>query len=371
MKKILYKLSSLLLISILILNNQIIFWKEEIKTFWPYDFVNHIQYSPDWKSFVYMAERDWKSFVVKNWIEWNWYFQVSTDFASPIVPISWYGLINGWNDFLWAFTPDSKSFFYVAGTEDWKFFVVKDWVEWAKYDRITGTSISFSPNSNSFTYEAKKVWKNLIIKDWKELWEWMQAVYSPDWKSFAYVKLSEWSLGNSWAPISEQELSYKKSIIIKDWKELWEWMQAIYSSDWKSFAYLAKKDWKVFVVKDWKELWEWMQAIYSSDWKSFAYVTRKDWKHLIIKNWKELWELKDYSWSDYNYSWSQYFDLRYSSNLESFAYLIKKDWKIFVVKDWVEWTKYDEISDIIYSPDWKSFAYVAKKDWKRFMVKDW
>jgi len=97
---------------------------------------------------------------------------------------------------------------------------------------------------------------------------------------------------------------------------------------------------------------------YSPDWKSFAYVARKDWKGFIVKDWLE----RDKKYDDID-------SPTYSPDWKSFAYKAKRNWKSFIVKDWVEWDEYDDVGFPIYSPDWKSLTYEAKRNWQRLIVK--
>ena len=148
------------------------FWNETCKESIgkKYDYIYYIEYSPDWKSYVYEAELYWKRFIVKDWIEWKRY-----DYIYYI-----------------EYSPDWKSFTYEARL-DWKRFIVKDWKEWKKYDFVI--DIKYSPDWKSFSYRAKLDWKRFIVKDWIE-WKRYDDIwyikYSPDWKSYVYGAELDW-----------------------------------------------------------------------------------------------------------------------------------------------------------------------------------
>jgi len=138
------------------------------------------------------------------------------------------------------------------------------------------------------------------------------------------------------------------------------------SPNWKSFAYVAKKDnWKKAIIKDWKELWEYEDISdfqYSPDSKSFAYVVEKDnWKEAMIKDDKELWE----------YAFV-FCDFKYSPNSKSFAYTIKKDdWNYAIIKDWKELWEYSIIWSFKYSEDSKNILLKVTENWETIKKTLW
>ena len=65
-----------------------------------------------------------------------------------------------------VYSPDGKSFAFVA-KRDWKWVVVKDWRESDKYDNIW--FLKYSPDGNSFMFVAKKNGKHIVVKDNREI----------------------------------------------------------------------------------------------------------------------------------------------------------------------------------------------------------
>lgn len=115
-------------------------------------------------------------------------------------------------------------------------------------------------------------------------------------------------------------------------------------------------------MKDWEEFNQYdetHQIIYSPDWKSFSFIAEKDWKWFVVKDWEKG---EEYDKIDY---------IRYSSDGKEIAYSSEKDWKKIIVKDWKELNNYDSQYSPQYSPDWKSFSYIVNIDWKKFLLKDW
>ena len=96
-----------------------------------YDSAFSPTYSPDGKSFTFVAIKDGKSIIVKDWVEINKYDGIRFSIYSP----------------------DGKSFFYIAES-DWKWFIVKDWVESDKYNKVA--SLKYSPDGKSFAFVAIK-----------------------------------------------------------------------------------------------------------------------------------------------------------------------------------------------------------------------
>ena len=198
-----------------------------------------------------------------------------------------------------------------------------------------------------------------MIKTWNWTCEYSESnkydeiknfIYSSDWKSFAFVGQK----GN-------------KAYVIKDWIESYAGKTIYnisyqYSPNWKSFSYKTKEGKKWILVIDWTEIDKYdsiSNLTYSSDWRSFYYTAKKNWKSFIVNDWIES--------DDYE----SIFFPTYSSDWKSFYYVAKKYWKSFIVKDWVESKKYDSIRSSTYSPNWKDFYYIAKQNWKSFIVKNW
>lgn len=291
-----------------------------------YKDIENLIFSPDSKSFAYKAEKDWKSFIIKDWKKGKEYDGVWFPFYSS----------------------DSKYFAYFAAKDE-RAFLVKDWIEYWNYENLN------DDNSNYIFFSVNK--ENYIVKNWigyiVNFWiEWIKysdienLTLSPNWKSFAYKITKEW-----------------KTSIIKDWKNIsWKYDEVwfpFYSSDSKTFLYIAKKDELTILVKDWIEYLNFFnndndtfiksEPLFSPDWNSFLYLAENYSRYFIVKNWVK-W--KEYDYIDKNM-------MSFSPNSKSFAYIVETDWKYFIVKDWVEWKKYDKISNLIYSPDSKSIVFNA------------
>jgi len=356
-------------------------------------------FSPDWKSFAYVAEKDWKIFIVKDWVEiWKEYDRISN----------------------FLFSPDWKSFVFKAN-KNWKIFIVKDWVEiWKEYDRIS--NFLFSPDWKSFAYVAEKDWKNFIIKDWVKIWKEYDRIreilFSPDWKSFAFI-WKKW-LHYILVKDGEEKLEYLLSLttslsysynnvlyftvkenrhikILSIWNEIWGsfldekllenythiWT-VMFSPYWKSYSFKAQKNNSNFLIKDWKEYWPYDYGSinyfeYSPDWKGFFFIAKKDWKYITVINGNESeWYFYIYPplGSIYSSDWKKYSFTIIKNwkdvvlHQEWIVSSIKKDWKSIIIKDWKEINIYDNQKNLIYSPDWKSFVYEAEKKWKNFLIKE-
>ena len=135
-----------------------------------------------------------------------------------------------------------------------------------------------------------------------------------------------------------------------------------YSTDWTSFSYIARKNWKWFIIKDWikSENYEIIKdIIYSPKWNILAYIARKNWKWFSIKNWKKSKSYENITYHTFSPDWNEY------------TYIAKKKWERIYVKNWKESMKYDIVSEIKYSPNSKSFTFIAKRKWKYIVNKDW
>lgn len=395
-----------------------------------YDEISELKYSPDWKNISFIAKKNWKYFIVKNWIEWEKYdiiydSKYSEDwkhFTFLVIKNSKIVLIKDWVETKENYEElnniskdnpinksydieknsykksiDWKSYGFIA-KKDWKYFLVKDWIESKKYNIIS--DFHFSPDWNSYYFLAIDNWKvfwtpywagiildnwevvpydyvkNTLVKDWVEINKYdhiYNPIYSPNWKSFSFIAKKDW-----------------KEFLVKDWIESskYDWdikrynneLVIQYSPDSSSYVFLAQKDWKKIIVKDWKESNKYNTIYdfeYSPNSKSYAFVATKDNRNrVLVKDWVES---KEYSenqgYSNFPFFW-------YSPNGKNFIYIVIKSWKWILVKDWVESKEYNEIKKfdtensniykyVLYSPDNKNYFFVWKRDWKEILVKNW
>jgi len=96
-----------------------------------YDLIKDFTYSPNGKSYAFMAKKNGKEILVKDGKEITKY------------------------DFVWylKYSPDGKSFAFLA-YKDGKYLLVKDGREITKYDGIR--SFKYSPDGKSLVFIAKK-----------------------------------------------------------------------------------------------------------------------------------------------------------------------------------------------------------------------
>ncbi len=69
---------------------------------------------------------------------------------------------------------------------------------WNKYDDID--DLTYSPNWKSFIFRAEKNWKYILVKDWVEINKYDKVyspIYSPDWKSLAFIAEKDWKKNSS------------------------------------------------------------------------------------------------------------------------------------------------------------------------------
>ena len=277
------------------------------------DEISYPAFSPDWKSFSFVLEKSlwddkYELYIVKDWLE------IKTNYHNI------YDLI---------YSPNWKGLTFIATDKDNKFFIVKDWVEWKKYDEIS--SYKYSPDWKDFIFIARKNDSSIIVKNWIE-WS----------KKYSYINNLQFS------PDSKS-VSFETNVIVKDWIEIY-WNGLIYSTDSKNFSYTVRKNWKSAIIKDWIEIsWydETSYPAYSSDWKSFSFSAMKNWKAIIVKDWVEI--LK-------NDGVGQQF---YSPDSKNFWYFSLKKWKwVFIYND-LESYEFNELTDeFFFSPNSKSFSFI-------------
>ncbi len=176
-------------------------WKE----LWKYDNISNFEYLSDNEGFVFVATKEWKQFVVKNWEESKKYdsittFKLSSDRKSFAFEWDIYAPKEEWVFIVWwpeiekcflvkdlkeieydylcdsenhystyndhfLYSENWESFAFTA-KENWKQFVVKDWIESEKYDRIK--YLLYSQDNKSFSFIWGKNFKNILVKDWIE-----------------------------------------------------------------------------------------------------------------------------------------------------------------------------------------------------------
>jgi hypothetical protein len=188
--------------------------------------------------------------------------------------------------------------------DNWKYILVEDWVvkdqDFISYEDIINSPITkkynfkksnvwniqklweswessenkiiYSPNGKSSAYIEKENWKQFLIKDWKKSKGYNiihRFFYSPDWNSFIY---SAFDKQGSVLSVDGVESEFT----IQD---------AFYSPNWNSYWYIISHDfWKKILIKDWKKIWEYDDILwpqYSSDWKRFAFIARRGQSSLL------------------------------------------------------------------------------------------
>ena len=352
-------------------------WEVKVVEWKKYDLIRDLFFSPDSKNFVYIAgynedlwSENWRWFIVNNWVEWKKFYYIDNLKFSPDSK----NMIGNFKDtWVWGsylakdwiridpknydinnyatYSPDWKDFAYVNSIY-WKSFIVKNWVEWKKYDSVR--DLKYSQDSKDLYYTAESDWKSFIVKNWVE-WKKYDSVtsftLSPDWKSSVYIAVQK----KNW-----------KMIIVKDWVE-WNPYHYIdpktFTFSKSGFIYVAEDWWKAILIKDWVEIRKFDSFFIgfaaSQDNNNYAYSYNQWWKEILVKDWIESSKYDSISY------------LKYSSN-NSLAFIAEKNWKQLVINDWVEWKLYDDISGLEFSPDWKKLAFeVIQNQDKRFIVINW
>lgn len=245
--------------------------------------------SPDWKDFVFVGikEKFWESILVKNWVEMD-YKNNLVD--SRITNFYYPQYVNNWKSFVFFTRYDT--YWYLV--KDWKVIGIGNYYS----DKIENPT--FSPDWKSF-YFTTSHW-------WKSLWNWMQwkvlfkidniakvwppieigeydeissLTYSPDWESFSFI--------------AKKDGIYT---VIKDGIQMGEYYNRIkepltYSSDGKSLAFIWKNNIEWVMVKDGQEInelplisdyWsgESKPFYYSEETKTFNYLVLDDTNGLML-----------------------------------------------------------------------------------------
>ncbi len=190
------------------------------------------------------------------------------------------------------YSPDWKSINFVSNDENWNEYLVEDLDEGNIYDYIQ--DVEYTPDGKKYAYIVGlldwKEWKlRAIIKDWKEYlyWDFHWIVYSKDWEELRYI---------------EGEYNYdiweKKNYIFKDGEKTRlinddEIVRAKWSPNREDYyiEFLDSEDNKyLYINGNITEKYEYIDNfIYSPDWKSYTYVAKKsEGIYVVVKDWEEI-----------------------------------------------------------------------------------
>ncbi len=318
--------------------------------------------SPDGKSIAYYKDK-WEGYViVKDWVESEEYYDILTDsllyspdskrfiFVAEDENANQF-IVESWkkgeafyyvDESSLVFSDDSTSLSYVVENEDVEYFVIKDWVKSERYASID--SLSYTPWTTDLNYVYENYdWISTLVKDWVKQENEYETLYFPtyssDWKNFFYIWKKE-----------EIEYLIKNDEIIFKTEESEEIDMLTVSKTWDSYyAALITNDWD-FILNDWNKWDESYSSItmlkVSPDFKTLAFVgTNDEDMDAIIVNWKK---------SNY-FDWVV--DIVFSPNSKHIAYEVE-DWtdKYFVYKDDKRITTQAEYP--YFSPDSKKFLYI-------------
>jgi hypothetical protein len=117
-----------------------------------YNFIGYPTYSPDGKGFVYLAKKGEKNILVKDWVELDTYDGIGMKNTSLSSEKNFTNLYSPYS-LSFSYSPDGKSFVYLA-KKGKKTIIVKDWIESKEYDTIL--DFIYSPSGKSLTFLAGK-----------------------------------------------------------------------------------------------------------------------------------------------------------------------------------------------------------------------
>jgi len=353
-------------------------WKQEWGT---YKYVNWLSYSKDWTSVSFnWMKMNWKYIHIKDWIQvgaeydWIWASKYYSNNKSYFISRIWTKqyIIENWNnvsifDDIYAidnvsfinnnitftardisnnknvYINNGKKYYNIKKFVEWKKINVKNiWPSWVGTNKIS----SKSKDNKSFSYViTKDNWKDIIIKDWIQLWwEYNNVVkiqFNSKYELYYIVKNIYWKeeLYKDWVKISNGYDS-----IIK-WDIAWVWI-------------LVKDNWVIKFIQDWNEttLWNYDTAYYINTWKYIAFVAIKNWKYTLIR------------WGFKTREYDEIINYIISKNWENIAFSVKVNWDSIVVENWRESNAYWYISYMAYSPDSKTLVFAALDKAEQFII---
>lgn len=321
-----------------------------------YSYPSDALYSPDWKSFYFMALDDSDNTVI----------------IKDSKKIATY-----YNNNRPVYSHDWKSFAYVKG-QQWEKFVIKDWIQSTNsYYRIYKMQYS---NNNILTFIAEIDWKVLVNIDWVESKRydsiyWKYVRYSVEnktfafiaeekWKIFSVINWIEWRKYDSYNTFRDNETNIFNYNVIQSTT----YSNLEFKFQMNAFDYRNKNDkLESFIERKLIREQEFTKnisnLIYHADSWNYAFVVREDSQYFVIYNW-----IKSKKYDDIK-------NLQFSQKNNNFSFIVKENWNhYFSVINWIEWKKYKGlINKVIWSPKWNSYAFFVSDTNinKKFVVVDW
>ena len=264
--------------------------------------------------------------------------------------------------------------------KDNNFFIVHNWEEGKKYNKIRNLQLSNKGNKISYLWKNQSEYS--IVYNWREQTVVVEDIYdfkvSEDGKNMSFIGLDD-----SW-----------EIYIIYNWEEeLISGYDMIFnlevSNNWKDMFYIVVDEWKRFIVHNWEKVGKEYDSIatlfkVSEDSEDIFFIAIDKWKTFIVHNWEEIG--KEYD---------SISDIVVSRNKNSIFYSAKKEWELFrihhsqekksiyqLLKKWeknvliqngIEGQKYDMIYNLSISDDWKNVYYIARDSITglSFVVHNW
>lgn len=286
----------------------------------------------------------------------------------------------------WATSSDHQEFAYAAKEWD-KWMVVRNQMEWEKFDDVW--ILTYAPTWTGFTYTAKSgnVWR--IIRD--------NILLDTAYDSIDHI--TYWSDAKKLAYVGHRNGKYyvnSEGMESVAYGYVW---RLIFSQDSKNLAYITEREGKYIIIKNGVEVathksLDQLRLLFSYDGEKLIYTIPADWgKRKLVVNWKEsrefdnIWDILLSSQGhiisiQQNNKWyvvkdgklqgkyDEISNLSYAPDFKNFSYSAREwnDW--FVFKDWEKFWSFESVNSIKFSPDSKSIVFTATKDWHNYLLKD-
>ncbi|MGE5583332.1 MAG: hypothetical protein ACM3X9_12460 [Bacillota bacterium] len=296
------------------------------------------------------------------------------------------------------------------------------------YDGIDTSMVTFSPDSQSFAYYARKNKRWLLVIGDEEVkicngaqgrplfsndgkrcaailedeGEWMVFARGEDSnRSYLHIKDLQFSPDSSKMGYLAQRPDEKWVAVINQTESLpydsIKWL--VFSPDSRHIAFSASKDEKEFVVIDGKEGNQYNKISdsnygFSPDGQDFAYFAHSGQKWILVKNGEEMAEYENIISNSLKYKEKLFFMastetksmlvidgkpekpydrigfIRTNSTANRIIYSAMENGQWFRVENGIEGKKYDQVSDPVFSENGEHFAYKAQVGQRRLMVID-